>query len=240
MELVGALRVLLHHRRAVAVGALVACCVGMFLLYSSRERTTGYATARVLIDAPNAPATDLRSEVAGTLAPRASLLADLMTTEAARAATARAAGLRASQVAIVGPAALAPPTVPVELAARTTEAARDVREPYVLSVSSDVTAPIATLQATGPDVAGTARLVDAGTEVLQTVIARREPTRAQIHVERLGTVAAGPVTERPSRAMGVIAAGLLFILWCGAVVVLAGLARHRRSAGSPAVKPASP
>ena len=239
MELVRGVRVLLLHRRAVAIGALVSCCLTAFLLYSSREQTTGYASARVVINAPNAPATDIKSDVAGTLAPRASLLADLMTTEAARAATARAADLRTSELAIVGPAALAPPTVPVQLAVRATEASRDVREPYVLSVGSDAAAPIATLQATGPNAAGTAKVVAAATAVLETVVARRD-SRSQIHVERVGPVVAGPVVKRSSRAMALIAGALLFAVWCGAVVVAAGFATRRRTAGSPTLRPASP
>jgi hypothetical protein len=240
LEIVGVLRILLRHRHAVAAGALLAGCLGAFLLYSARPHTTGYAASRVLINAPHAPATDLDSEVAGTLAPRASLVADLMATESARTATALGAGIEPSQVAIFGPAAGAAPTVPVQLAVRATEAARAVREPYVLSVVADSMAPTASLTATGPDANVAARIVNAAVVELQTVVARRDPTRSQIQVERVGSVVAGPVVKRSSRGAAVIAAGFVFILWCGAIVVVAGLVRHRRLTGSPTLRPVSP
>ena len=240
MEIVHLLQILLRRRLWVAVGAVLAAFVGAFLLHSAREQTTASASARVLIDASNSPTANLGSEVVGTLAPRASLLADLMTTEAARAATARGAGLDPDQLAVLGPSALAGPTVPVALAVRASEAAREVREPYVLSIEAEPTAPIATLQASAPDAAAAAKLVNAGTKTFESLVARQEPGRADIRLERAGTVTVVPVVAKASRAPALLGSALVFLLWCVAIIVFAGLARHRRPPrGSSALRPMS-
>jgi len=240
VEVVQLLKVLLRRRLLVAIGAVLAVCVGAYLLYSAREQTSGSASARVLIDAPNSPSANLESEVAVTLPARASLLADLMTTEAARAATARAAGLDRDELAVLGPAALAAPTVPVALAVRASEAAREVREPYVLRIEGDTNAPFATLEVTAPDVAAAAKLVTAARTTLESVVARQDQGQAEISVERAGAVTVVPVVKSSSRVLAVLGAGLLFLLWCVAIIVVSGLLRHRRPPrGSPTLRSVS-
>ena len=128
MELVAILRVLLRHRVLVVLGALLAVAAGAALMLQGKT-STGVVTVRVQVRAPESRTVNLESDVARTLAARASLLADLLATESVRSATERDAGVPPGELAISTPAMGAFPTVPVPIAVRARQAAARAASP---------------------------------------------------------------------------------------------------------------
>jgi hypothetical protein len=236
MEIVAILRLLRRHRAFVATGLVLSVLVALALSYhlslmppklGSRQQVSGVATARVIIAARTQPAFDLKSQLTDTLGTRATLLADLLSTDSVRATIARTAGLEPGQVAVVTPA-MGPPPVGIALAVSATEAAAIPREPYLLTVTTQGQIPIISLRAAGPDAVRAARVANAGTETIRALIARRSEGRPDIVVERLGPAVARPVVSGPQKAVAAGASLVVFGLWCTGIVIVAGLARRLR------------
>jgi hypothetical protein len=238
VELVGILRVLAAHWRAVVVGAVLAAFVALNLAYNlslssphlvSKQTVGGTATTRVLISASDAPSVNLRSNVAYTLPTRAALLADLMATDDVRAQIARKVGVEPVHVGIITPSSMEFPAVPVPLAvsARDTGQKASESEPYLLTVEANTEQPILTIRAVGPDPAAAAKLVDASIDGLETLIS----TRAEKHlleVAPLGGVASHVAYGGTGKMVAVAGAMMTFVLWCFGVVVMTGVMRVRR------------
>jgi hypothetical protein len=237
MELVGILRLLVHHRLLVAVGALMAVAIGTKLAVNvslsplkltSRDSTEIFATARVLVDTPNQPAVNLESDIADTAAPRAPLLADLLATDRVRAMIARSAGLTPDQLVVFGPSSKRLP-LSIMLAVRATEASRIVREPAVLDLDANGQIAIISIKAIAGDPTRAVRIADAATANLKLLVAGRPPNAYALRIEQLGPTASTIKRSGHSVALGLAASIILFAMWCAAVVVLAGLARHVRA-----------
>jgi hypothetical protein len=246
MEIVAILRLLRRHRVYVAAGLLAATMLGLVLTYhvslmpprlGSRQQVSGVATARVIIAARNQPAFDLKSQLTETLGTRATLLADLLSTDPVQGRIARTAGLEPGQVAVVTPA-MGPPPLAIALALSATEAAATPREPYLLTVTTQGQIPIISLRAAGPDAVRAARVANAATETIGALIASRSAGRPDIVVERLGPALARTVVQGPRRAIAAGATLLVLGLWCTGIVIVAGLARRLRQRLPPSPVPA--
>lgn len=247
MECVSILRVLVRRRLLVALGAVAAALLTAALymqapflparLTGGTETTSHAASTRLLLDARSEPTLDLNSAVAETLGLRAGLLADLLTTDTARAEVAKGIGIGADQLAIIGPA-MGPPTLPVPLAVRASDASRTAKEPYVLTLATDLRIPIITLRASAPNEPAAVGLAHAARSVLEQIVASR-PTRGEgLAVRRLGSIAAATRVHAPQRAIAIAVGLLAFIMWLVAIIVVSGLARQLRSAHRAAGRPA--
>jgi hypothetical protein len=242
MELVNILGVLARHRRLVGAGACLGALIGILSLYGislsppglvSRDQIAGTAVARVLVDAPHSVSVNAESEQADTLAMRAILLADLMSADPSRAAIARAAGIPARDLLVTGPA-VGPPPAMSPLAGRAAVAAATTSQTSSLRLSSDGELPIIWIDAAAPDALRARRLVDAAATTLAAVAASRgAPRPSGVVVERLGPTGAAPVVRGPRKAFALIAAVVVFSLWCSALVLASSLRRRvaARTAG---------
>ena len=246
MELVSILRVLSHRRILVAISGVMAVVVGVLAVYEaspdglkSRRQVEGTASTAALIDTPKSLRVDSESEFTETLGTRATLLAALVTSEAGEAAVAKASGLPADRITIVGPPS-APPIATSPLSSRAAEAAGIVDVPYVVRLTTDGSEPIVAIRATAPGGADAGRLADATASALQSVAASGEgPDPGPLVVEQLGPARTSEVTAGPRKAYGVVATIVTFSALCSLIVIVAGLAgRWRRAGGRAAQAPA--
>ena len=237
MEIVGVLRALVRHRALLATGIVVALVLGVlsFIELSSSQRDLNVSTARVLIDARTTPSTDLESSVADTLGLRAGIVADLMSTRGARAEIARAAGVDVDELAVFGPSMDAPALL-LPLAVAATEAAAEVREPYLVRVSARGRIPFLQITASAPTAAEAMDLVDATRTSLGTLVARRSSRGPGLQVKALGPSVTKTTRDSPPRALAAFVTVGVLGTWCAAIVVVAGLlgAWRRRSSGDRA------
>lgn len=243
MEIVSILRLLRRHLPLVVIGGFAALFVGLSFMYeispapptlTSRAQSSGEAAGRVLIAAREEPAFDVQSKVADTLSERAALLADLMSTDAARERIAQVAGVEPDELAVLGPSTRAV-AVQVALAVKATEVAAAPRKPYVLAATVEGQVPIISLRAGAPDSAAAARIVDAAAGDLDELIASRSSRAPALDVQRLGPAVESTIVDGPKLAVAVLAAFVIYGLWCAAIVVAMGFAhrrRHRSPAGS--------
>jgi hypothetical protein len=242
VELIGILRVLRRHRILAALGIVPALLAGLTVLYhvalmppklESRATTVGTASARVLLGAHEQPTPHLEASMNESLGTRGLILADLMATDDTRARIARGAGLPSKDaVAVYGPSNGAPP-VAVPLATKATEAAGLSSEPYRLTVSTDGRVPIITLRATAADAAAAAAVVESAAAALEDLLPRGTAERPGLLLDRLGPAVGTTRTDRPKAPVAILGALAVFLLWCGAIVLVAGLARHRRGQRVP-------
>jgi hypothetical protein len=241
MEIVSMLRVLRRRRLLVAVGALLSLLAGAAIVaqavpvpakLTGRDAAIGAASGRVLLAAAPQRTLLLQAQLTDSLGTRAQLLANLVATDDERTAIARAAGLAPDQVSVRGPSS-GPPTLATPLAVEATQAATLSGAPYGLAVTTDPQVPIVSLKATGPDAARAARVVNAATDRLDELIARRSSGAPQIRIERLGPSVRSTIVEYAHPAAGVAVAFVMFGLWCAGIIIVSGLvrSRHVRRAG---------
>jgi hypothetical protein len=234
MEFISILRLLARHRLLVCISAAAAMLVGLLLAFEvsfwppgikSREAAaTTTASALVLIGSPRNPAVDLDSQVAETLPLRAQLLAELLTTKAQHVRIAQTAGLRPQELAVLGPSS-GPPPLPMTLAVRAADAARVPLEPFVLQLLANGQIPIITIKVTGFDGAAEERLTSAAAKSLQDIVANRRSIGRRLTAEQLGSVSVVTKPPKSRTLLGIAAAALVFLLLCGAIVVLPAVGR---------------
>jgi len=230
MEIVSILQVLRRHRLAIAIGCAFALLVALSTGYKispsglqSRSHTLGTASAQLLLAATDEPASDLRKRsIAATLPSRASLVGDLVATDEARADVARRAGIKPSELAILGPAAGAPPyAVPISI--ESTAAAAAASEPYLVRVSARDDLPILSIDTSAPDAASATRLADAARAGIEDVVTERAGAHPVVAAERLGPVTAKTIVAGPRKSLAAITFIVLIALWCGLIVISSGI-----------------
>jgi hypothetical protein len=233
MELVAFLRTLARHRVAVLAGLVLSIAAGVAMLkLGGHSKPVAHASGRVLLATPNATASDTDSKIADTLPGRATLLADLMSTNGAASSIAHDAHVSPSQIAVRVPAmGMTQLAVPLPVAA---EQAALPSGTYLLHVTTqDPTTgnqvPIIGIAVTGPDLATAKRLVDAARKQMQTAVSTGSKRGPAVIVEPLGPARGQVLTAAKSKALPVAAAVLMFGFWCSAIIVTAGLARRARA-----------
>jgi hypothetical protein len=240
LELLSALRLLWRRRTLVGVGALVALGGGLLVVQgvgpaaSARPDATFVASARMLLDTPDSQLVTVSPRSAETLAVRAALFADLLSSEPLREDIARRAGLRAGQLDVFGPSTRVVPTVSTPLVVKAGERSEVTRARHVVRLYADGLSPMISIEASAPEAGRAERLVDAATGALGSQVA--PPGTGAAHGFVLEPIASRNPVEivggSRRRVLAVAGSAAVFVLWCGAILVAAGLGTRRR--GDPA------
>lgn len=235
MEYVGLLRVLWRRRALMAVGVLLALCLGLFGMYrvsvsppglQSRTIASGRALQRMLVDTPDSLVVDARAKGAESIGSTAELLGDLMSGDRAVATMARMAGVGPAEIGVVGPGT-AVPGVPTPLAVQASEVARP-HQPYVVSVGVEPGLPILSILAMAPNGRGAEGLARAASLTLAAVAREAPVAEGRLRIEKIGGVAVGSSTSG-GRKKAAIAAATFLLFYCIGVIALDGLLRRRHS-----------
>jgi hypothetical protein len=238
MELLAILRVLRHHRLALAIGVLLSILVFILAVYSvslnppsltRKTQVTGVAMDRVLVNTKKSLVADTKARGVESIVARASFLGNLLAGEAPRRKIARRLDVKPEEVEVLGPGAGAP-TVKITLAEQATEVARP-HSAYVVSVQENSSLPILTIETAAPDPQGAGRLADVATSEL-IHLSRASPVfEGTVDAQRIGVASQGPKLTGGSRTKGLMAAVFMFVVWITAIVFLdAFRRRHGRDA----------
>jgi hypothetical protein len=231
LEILAFLRALWRRRLLVAVGAAVAIALAVILSGGDSSRL-GTASARVVLDTPDSQLVHAEPPGADSLGWRAAVLADLAATRPLKTQIARELRIPLDRLAVVAPQR-AEPSVATPLARSAAEAAAITPEPYVVAIRSRDPLPIISIDASAPSRSGAAKLAAAAETAL--VAASRTPADAydvqEFLVERVGPIRTDEVVNAPRRVVGLVAAAVVFGLWCLAVMVATSAAGRRRSPG---------
>ena len=242
MATVGVLRDLKRHRWVVLVGVLIALMAMLLAMFrvsfdplpslASRQYEVGVASAAVLIDSQSSQAVDLgTAEVkvdVGSLSARAKLLANLLVTRPLRDDIARRAGVKPNRL-ITELSSTTEPGAPPPEATDVTVKTGDP-DANIISLQTSDTVPIITVNAQAP-AETTAGALAASTiarlqEYLDSVAAANEvPDIRKLVMRPLGEPSATTAPRGPGKRQAVIVFLLLLAVWCGAVLLMARLAK---------------
>ena len=231
MELVGILRLLSRRRLLVAIGLVLAIAAGVYVT-TAATKTTGTASARVMVDTARSQLIHGAPRGDDTLTWRSVLLAYLGGTRPLTDRITDEVGIRRKELLVAYPT-LEDPWRPAALPSKAAEAALVVWEKYILTVSFEELLPIISLKGEAPDREASVRLVEAAVSALidAGTPARVEPGIQGLSVESLGPVRSKSVVEKPKPLLGAAVAIVLFGLWCAAVVFIPLLLGAWRNAG---------
>jgi hypothetical protein len=231
MELLPILSILWRRRWLVIAGFVAALPVA-FVLQSDPVPGSGTAAAQVMLDTPRS---DLASapvvDDTANLATRAGLVAHSMTTDEVRDRLASSLGMPADRLALMD-TSFSDPVAPTTLPLAASEAANTAPEPYLLQMRADGTTPILWLAARAPDPADAARLVDAAVKDLAATYGQSGKGRGYmpLTIERISDIQVRQLVSAQGRMFAVVAAGMVFVVWCLCLVAgtqFAGWLRNR-------------
>jgi hypothetical protein len=247
MESIIILRELWRLRLLVILGALLALFCAVLVSYrvslpsmklESRQYQVGVASARMLIDTPASQVVDLNPKGADTLNSRASLLANLMVSTPVKSIIARDAGVAPDRLVAIAPTAPGSggPSVPTTLSQKAAEASKTPGA-YLLTLQSDETLPIISIDAQAPTAAAAARLANAATTGLRDYLrsvagAQNLPAGRQIVVSGLGPAQAADQVRGPRKLFAIAAFVFVFGFACFAIIMITGIARGWRRAAA--------
>ena len=247
MESIVILRELWRLRLLVILAALLAIFSAVLVSYrvslpslklESRQYHVGIASARTLIDTPASQVVDLNPKGADTLNARASLLANLMVSTPVKSIIARDAGVPPDRLVAIAPTAPGSggPTVPTTLSQKAAEASKTPGA-YLLTLQSDETLPIISVDAQAPTAAAAARLANAATTGLRDYLrsvagAQNLPAGRQIVVSGLGGAQAADQVRGPRKLFAIAAFVFVFGFACFAIIMISGIARGWRRAAA--------
>jgi hypothetical protein len=227
MELVALLRILWRFRIAVVLGGLVAIGLGYMAMRGTTSHV-GVASMRVMLDTPTSQIVDVDPTGAATLEWRASLLADLMSTDPMQQRIARGMGIPTDDLVVSVPD-LSVPVVPAPLPRAGLEAAAAVPEPYQLAIRPATLLPIVGINSRAPSRAEAARLATVAADALGSSSATDVTADVQeLVVNDVGPVHTREVVNGPRPTIAVVAAVFFFGLWCASIALAALLSRRRR------------
>jgi hypothetical protein len=239
MELVMAWHIMRRRRILTTLGVIVSALVflagvGGKLPGFSPLQTAGSARARVLVDTPYSLIADLRAR-ADITGPQASLLSDLLAEPEQVAAIEREAGIPEGGLVVLRPTL----TLPVAPSNLDQDAASVAAAPgvWTLSATTSTQLPIVTLNAVAPDKAAAFRLATAATTTLTQLADARAPfvpipnSPKGFTIRQLGTPRSIAISEGGGSHVttSLIAAIMMFLFWCGGVLVVIGLLRALRT-----------
>jgi hypothetical protein len=228
MELMPVFRTLLRRRLVVLAGLVAAVAALAALTARSPGPTTaGTALSRVLIDTPDSMLTNARVAGSSVSGMRAALFADLMSSDRAREQIAKRARISPDDLVVRG-GITQEPLVIGPLAERAAIAAADQAATYVLAVAPESRLPIVNLSAYGPDVKAAKRLAEAASATMATFNTVPAGEKSGAVVRPLGPAQGSVLVSGGSNKRAVIAAAMVFVLVCGSIVLLGGLARWWR------------
>jgi hypothetical protein len=242
MDLITALRALWRGRLFVVIATVVAVCAGLVVAYrvspqippklESRQYKVALGTVNVLVDTPDSQVIDLSPNGADAVGTRATLLASIISTSPVKNAIAARVGERADQLVVLGPQAGGGTSAPSGAAAAV---AANGREAQIISIRTDPTLPVISIDTQAPTAEGAIRLADGAAAGLQdylsTVVKTQKVPRARrLVLRQLGTPEVGISVRGPRKAYGVALALFLLVLACGVIVLLPGIVRALRAA----------
>jgi hypothetical protein len=249
VEIVDILRVLLRARLLVLAGGLLAVVVGLLAAYqvalvppgvTSRQTVTGLGVARLQLDTEPSLVTNARSTDITVLGTQARLIADLMASAPVKAEIARGVGIPDAKLLVIGPSMLEP-VVPSPLAKRASEVAAAAREPYVLTVGAGLGSelPIITIETVAPTARRADRLAKVAVKGLATSVSSLgSPGTSRLILRPLGAPRAVSKASDSKLPLAFAAAMVLFAMWCGVIVVAAGVGARLRDGAAARRTPA--
>lgn len=241
MEMVNLLRLLIHRRLWVGLGAVAAAALGLAASgevpagpFASSQTRAAVASVQIQVDTPTPLLADLRASEL-TVATQTTMLAERLAGEDARLAMAIRVG--APELSVVS-ARTAIPGRSSPLSREAVAAAGAPRGAYRLHVSVATGVPVINVVASAPDRRTALRLAEAVPSTLDAVTKGGSWSRdRRVRIQPLAppraveTISGG---RRP--ALGVAAAVLFFAGWCWLVLVADGAARAaRRGIADPPV-----
>lgn len=245
----------LHELWRLRVGLAISVTLALFaalwsvdtvslspLALKSRHLETSTASATALVEGPDSAVLDLRAATGNfpALTGRALLVANVMSSAAARSSIARTAGVPADAILISSPVTpLAPrPLVRPGHRASTSDIFRSPDE-YRISLQSNPTVPAIDVYATAPSREAAARLADGairGTSAYLRTLAARElvPPSQQVRLRQLGRAEAATLDSGASLSLAVLAFLVVLALSCATTLFLSRLRRGWQLAGTHA------
>lgn len=238
MDFVIILRDLWRRRLLVVAVAVVALLIGGLTTYrlglppESRQYQVGIASVRALVDTPSSQVVDLgmREDTNASVLPaRAVLLANLLTTTPLKDQIAERAGVPGDQ--LIANADTPTDGVPVTAPLATgTTLSPDAPEAKVITLKTDVSLPLLTVNSQAPDAEMAARLADSTLAVLDEYLDsvsadEAVPASRRLLVKPLGSARSATEQRGPSRIFAVAVVIVVFGLGCTLIVVGLALAR---------------
>jgi hypothetical protein len=244
MAVIAILRDLWRHRRLVLVGFFIAFAAMLLVMFrfafdggpqlESRQYDVGVASTAVHIDSQSSQTVDLggsevQVDVAG-LAARAKVLANLLAVRPLRDEIASSAGVSPDRL-ITELSSTTEPGAPPAVA---TDVAIDRDDPAanVVSLQTSETVPIITVNTQAPARGTAMRLATSTVKTLRTYLDTESaesgnpiPLDRQLVMRELGEPSSATTRRGPGKAQAVFVFLLLLGLWCGGVLVVAGLSR---------------
>ncbi|HXA53327.1 MAG TPA: Wzz/FepE/Etk N-terminal domain-containing protein [Solirubrobacteraceae bacterium] len=221
------------RKRWIATGVVVALAVAATLAVrmSSHSVPTGVATAQILVDSPSSELANLNQDPTPLIS-RASVFAQVMTSNTVLAEIGKAAGVPADQLTASGPFSgsgeVLNTITPAE--ARSSQIVAE-KAPYRLTFVAQQDEPVITATVQGPtelDAARVANAVYTGTRAYVDA-AQREghtPSEHKVTLRQLGPAEAGVVNHSSRTAMEI--AALLGVLILGVLAIVGFEALRRR------------
>ena len=245
MELAGILRELYRLRRLVAVGAAIALVATLSTAYSvsflppslhSKSLDIGAASTRVLIDTPRSKVVDLGASTTDftTLATRANLLANLMSSAPVKTAVAREVGVPAELVVADAPIVANVPRAGLEPDSeqRASDLVAESRL-FRLKVIPNPQLPIIAIYAQAPTAKAATELANGSVRALKryltTVAAQQSIKDAdQLVVTQLGVATGATVNENVNLTLAAMVFIVVLTLCCVLILVAAAVVRGWR------------
>ena len=226
---------------AVGLLALLTGIAVMYKLPSLQKRSydVGVATGQLLIDTPDSQVVALAPKGLDTLGVRANLIASLMAAGAVQSAIAQQAGLHPGQLAATTDAAtLGPVASGISSPVSATPSSRQdayILTTHTLSDLSNDPLPIIQFTAQAPNPAAALRLANATItglrEYLNTKAATDQiPEAGRLRVSDTSVPQVTTQSRGPTAPMAILAAVLVFVVGCAAIVGFPVLARSWRAA----------
>jgi hypothetical protein len=246
MEIVSVLNLLRRFWVLALPGAFLGILAGVSILYhvslssphlQSRGSTSGVAVGRTLLTSSASPPFELSNglDLSETLPNRTAMLANLLAGDELRSAIARRAGIDEKDLAVFGPPA-ATAVYPVPIAQEGTTAALAATQSHVVFLTTADQPPLINVRATAPNPAAAASLVEAVRGTIGAYLTAQATSKVNVGSEPLGPVQVGLLVDEPHKILGVIAAIMVFALWCGGLIVIMALLPRlvRTRAAAPA------
>jgi hypothetical protein len=237
MQFVLTMKELWRRRYWIIPGVVLAAAVAAFAVvqlpsFKSRQHTVWAANSAVLVDAHSSAVGDLNQGLGG-LIPRATVYANVMTTQALVNIIGHASGIPSSEISVAGPIGTN--------GKRPAAGASAQGANYSLQLDTDITQPTIRITADAPTSKGAIALANGAATGLDTYVTQLEDaqqvtSKHRVDIRQLGSATDSPSTTGIAPALGVPIFLALAIAWCMFVLFVTRFAAAWRDApaGSPA------
>jgi hypothetical protein len=231
MGLALALRELSKRRVLLLLGVLIAAVAAVFSVYrvdgsglKSRSLQYSSASTQVLVDSPSSVLGNLR-ESFEPLSARAVVYANFMASPAVLELIGKHVGLSGEQIYAAGPVDAQETRVEQEPTAlkRNVEITGET-DPYRLNFGSQANLPTIGIDAQAPTTSQAVALANAAVLGLQEYVTTLQktthtPPAARVQIRQLGTANGAVVDGGIKKALLAIVFGVVFLAWCGLILV---------------------